>query len=199
MIQALLNTNETTPLPEMCARLGQVLGLGKPVPQAVLLRAIDDPAFAADLITCRNAPGFLAALFDDRRTRAYVPLAAPTQASSIALAAKAAAALTRWGRAGFSTVDAATLERRESACLACPNLAAPQAAIQKLAARDIADDRAGQRLGNKICMLCGCLVSKKIHLPTEACPDPHPTRANVTRWGEPLADRPLDGKEMSHA
>ena len=66
MIQALLNTTETTPLPEVCARLGQVLGLEKPVPQAVLLRAIDDPAFAADLITCRNAPGFLAALFDDR-------------------------------------------------------------------------------------------------------------------------------------
>jgi len=132
MIQALLNTNETTPLPEMCARLGQVLGLEKPVPQAVLLRAIDDPAFAADLITCRNAPGFLAALFDDRRTRAYAPAGAPTQASSIALAAKAAAALTRWGKAGFSTVDASTLERRESACLACPNLAAPQAAFRNL-------------------------------------------------------------------
>jgi hypothetical protein len=42
MIQALLDTNETTPQPEMCARLGQVLGLEKPVPQAVTLRAIAD-------------------------------------------------------------------------------------------------------------------------------------------------------------
>jgi hypothetical protein len=189
MIQALLDTSETTPLPEMCARLGAVLGLEKPVPHAVLLRAIDDPAFAADLLTCRNAPGFLAALFDDRRTRAYAPAAAAPQQSSLALAAKAATALARWGKAGFSTVDEATLARRESACLACPNLGAPQSAVQRLAA-SAADGRVGRRLGDKTCTLCGCIVAKKIRLPTESCPDAHPTRARLTRWGEPAPDSP---------
>jgi hypothetical protein len=200
VIQTLLGTSETTPLPQMCARLGEVLGLEKPVPLAVLLRAIDDPGFAADLITCRHTPGFLAALFDDRRTRAYAPAAAEKPASALALAAKAAAALTRWGRAGFSTVDDATLARRERACLACPNLSEPRSLVQTLVPTGRPDDRLGHRLGAKICTLCGCVAGKKIRLPTEACPDAHPVSAGVTRWGEaaPPSAR-SDGKGQPHA
>lgn len=184
MIEGLLQMRETMPLQEMCARLGEVLGMEKPVPLAVLLRAIDDPTFAADLITCRNAPGFLAALFDQSRTRAYAQPEA-TRTSLQALAAKAASALIRWGKAGFSTVDQTILEQRESACLACPNLREPQAAVQKLVPTAVASDRVGSRLGNKICALCGCVAGPKIRLPTETCPDPHPVYANLTRWREP--------------
>jgi hypothetical protein len=200
VIQALLGTSETTPLPQMCARLGEALGLENPVPMAVLRRAIDDPGFAADLITCRNTPAFLAALFDDRRTRAYAPAAEAKPASTLALAAKAAAALTRWGRAGFSIVDEATLARRERACLACPNLGEPRSLLQKLVPAGAADGRTGQHLGGKICTLCGCIAGKKIRLPTEACPDAHPTRAGVTRWGE-AAPSPArsNAKGLPHA
>jgi hypothetical protein len=90
VIQQLLNVSETTPVTEMRARLGEVLGMKGPVPMPVLLRAINDPGFATDLITCRNAPNFLAALFDDRRTRAYEPVAEKTPMSSTKLASKGA-------------------------------------------------------------------------------------------------------------
>ena len=131
MIQSLLQMRDTTPMPEMCVRLGEVLGMDKPVPMPVLLRD-RGPGFAADLITSRGQPGFLAALFDDRRTRAYAPSALAADApSATALAGKAAAAMLRWGKAGFSTVDSETLERRESACLGCPNLADPRARCRR--------------------------------------------------------------------
>ncbi|MBR8656553.1 hypothetical protein KDH83_24880 [Achromobacter sp. Marseille-Q0513] len=187
MIQSLLQMRDTTPMPEMCVRLGEVLGMDKPVPMPVLLRAIEDPGFAADLITSRGQPGFLAALFDDRRTRAYAPSALAADApSATALAGKAAAAMLRWGKAGFSTVDAETLERRESACLGCPNLADPASAVQKMVLVGAVTDKVGSRLGGKVCNLCGCVVHKKIRLPTEACPDTHPVKSGLTRWDEPI-------------
>ncbi|VWC97591.1 hypothetical protein BLA39750_02325 [Burkholderia lata] len=187
MIQSLLQMHDTTPLPEMCIRLGEVLGMDKPVPMPVLLRAIEDPGFAADLITSRGQPGFLTALFDDRRTRAYAPSepSAGTQ-SAVALAGKAAAAMLRWGKAGFSTVDAQTLERRESACLGCPNLRDPESGVQKMVLVGAVTDQVGRRLGGKVCGLCGCVVHKKIRLPTEACPDTHPVKSGLTRWDEPI-------------
>jgi hypothetical protein len=190
MIQGLLDVDHNTPLPVMRAKLGGVLGLDGPVPMPVLLRALEDPGFASDLITCRSAPAFLAALFDDKRTRAYAPAAAAAETaptSTVALAGKAAQALARWARSGFSTVDADVLERRETACLGCPNLAEPDSLLQKMVPTDAASDRVGSRLGRKVCKLCGCVASKKIRLPTEACPGPHPARAGVTRWDEPIA------------
>lgn len=186
MIQSLLDMDQTTPLPDMCAKLGDVLGLDGPAPMPVLLRAIDDPGFAGDLITCRGAPEFLAALFDDKRTLAYAPAAEAAPASAAALAGKAAMALARWGKAGFSTVDTDVLARREAACLACPNLGEPQTMLQKMVPTGAVSDRVGSRLGRKVCMLCGCVAGKKIRLPTEACPSQHPTRAGVTRWDEPI-------------
>ncbi len=192
MIQQLLNVSETTPVTEMRARLGEVLGMKGPVPMPVLLRAINDPGFATDLITCRNAPNFLAALFDDRRTRAYEPVAEKTPMSSTKLASKAAAAMVRWGRAGFSTVDAETLERREGACLTCPHLTEPESMLQKMVPVAKVSNAVGSRLGRKTCALCGCVVTKKIRLPTENCPDAHPALADQTRWREPAVVRRAD-------
>lgn len=180
---------DTTSLPEMCGKLGEVLGMDKPVPMQVLLRAVDDPVFANDLITSRGAPGFLSALFDDRRTRAYTSAVEENQATSLALAGKAASALMRWGKAGFSTVDEAVLERRETACVNCPNLADPKNVLQKLLPSAETANKPGSRLGGSICSLCGCIAGKKIRLPTESCPDAHPVASGVTRWSEPLPSK----------
>jgi hypothetical protein len=73
MIRELLEMKETDSLPEMCNKFGAFLGLNKPVPMNVLLRAIDDPTFASNLITCRNAPAFLDSLFADPRNKTYGP------------------------------------------------------------------------------------------------------------------------------
>lgn len=190
MIQQLLDVTEKTPIPEMRERLGEVLGLDRPVPMPVLLRALDDPGFAGDLITCRRSPAFLTALFDDRRTRAYAPAAEAADVSPLKLAGKAATAFARWGKAGFSAVEPDVLERRETACLACPHLGEPQSMLQKLVPTVAKTDRVGSRLGGKVCTLCGCVASKKIRLPTEACPGEHPLRAGLNRWEEPARAAP---------
>ncbi|MBJ2180181.1 hypothetical protein JC795_18490 [Pseudomonas veronii] len=187
MIQTLLKTTENTPIPEMCKQLGQVLGMDKPVPMPVLLRAIEDPGFAADLMTSRGQPGFLTALFDDQRTRAYTPNAPGVDApSALGLATKAAGAMLRWGKAGFSTVDTEVLAQRENACLSCPHLSEPETAMQKMVSTGPVTDKVGYRLGGKVCDQCGCVVHKKIRLPSEACPEAHPVRIGVTRWNEPF-------------
>jgi hypothetical protein len=88
-------------------------------------------------------------------------------------------------------VDEATLQRRESACLACPHLSAPRRLVQKLAGLgSAAADRTGARTGDRVCSECGCNVGKKMKLPTEACPVAHPTLPGLNRWGEPVAALP---------
>lgn len=191
MIEKLLKATEDESLPQLCQRLGEFLELDGPAPPAALMRAVHDPSFAADLVTSRGAPGFLQALFDDPRTTAFAPAAEPAAApaaSNRQLVGRAAEALVRWGRAGFSTVDQRTLERREDACLACPNLRDPQATVQRIVPGR-ASDRVGSRTGRKVCGLCGCNVSRKIRLPSEACPGEHPTQSGMTRWGEPIGER----------
>jgi hypothetical protein len=179
---------------DLRARLGVALELDGPAPTEVFRRAVDDPAFAEDLLTCRGAPGFLQALFEAPATRAYACVAedagdggaeAPSsEAGNRELVARAADAFVRWGRAGFSTVDDTVLARREAACLACPHLREPTAAVQRLApGRET--DRLGARLGRRVCDLCGCTTSRKIRLPSESCPGRDPADASLTRWGEP--------------
>jgi hypothetical protein len=186
---------------ELRQRLGEFLGLPGPAPEEVVRRALDDPSFETDLITARGVPGFLRALFDQPATRGYAVLdagptvpdpaapspAMPSPAGSAALIARAVGAVLRWGKAGFATVPIEDLRRREDACLACPHLSEPRAAVQKLVPAGPAGDRTGARTGRKVCGLCGCVVARKIRLVTESCPAEHPRRAGLSRWGEPAA------------
>jgi hypothetical protein len=192
MIQELIEIKDTESVSEMCTRFGTWLGSEKPVPEPVLLRALDDPGYASDLITCRNAPAFLEALFTDPRNAAWAPAPAPAaepvagSAGNLELVGRAAQAFLRWGNAGFSTVDPATLERRENACLACPHLSEPDRLLQRLAGR-AAGEQVGSRTGKRVCGRCGCNVGKKMRLSSESCPELHPTLVGLTRWGEPAA------------
>ncbi|NEP52731.1 MAG: hypothetical protein F6K65_29580 [Moorea sp. SIO3C2] len=185
MIQELLAVKENESLSEICVRLGTFLGLEEPVPMNVLLRAMEDPIYANDLIICRNAPGFLIPLLKDPRNKAYEIPQQIEPKTNLELAQKAVKTLIGWGKAGFSVVDDETLARRENACLACPNLSEPQKLVQKLIPSKDVTQKLGERTGNKVCQLCGCNVGKKIRIPSESCPEQHPTAAAMTRWGEP--------------
>jgi hypothetical protein len=186
MIQELLEIKPNESFPEMCARLGTILGLDEPIPENVLHRAIDDPGFANDLITCRNAPEFLRVLINDARNADYIPKVSETKTiNNKELIQNASKALLRWGKAGFSVVDDATLEKREDSCLACPNLLAPEKMLQKLVGKKT-KAVIGRRTGKQVCSLCGCNVSKKIRIPTESCPAQHPTKIGLTRWEEAM-------------
>jgi hypothetical protein len=191
MIKEFLNIQEHESLPELCARLGQFLGLNEPVPMRVLLRAIDDPLYASHLITCRNTPGFLEPLLNDSKNVGYalpstVEIASDKTPSNLALIKKASRAFFNWGRAGFSTLDAEALKRREDACLGCKHREVPKRFLQKLVATRAVKGELGHRLGGSVCKLCGCNLSRKIKLPSEFCPDNHPSQAGLTRWEEPM-------------
>ena len=196
-LEALIGAGETgaeASVEDLRTRLGVALELDGPVPEEVFRRAIDDPPFAEDLLTCRGAPGFLQALFEAPATRAYARVAAgdgdaaagaASEAGNRELVARAADAFVRWGRAGFSTVDETVLARREAACLACPHLREPTTTVQRLVPGREAD-RLGARTGRRVCDLCGCTTSRKIRLPTESCPGRDPEDASRTRWGDPV-------------
>lgn len=184
MIDELLEIRDGESVDELRARFARLLGRAEPVPLAAFLRATEDPSYCGYLIASRNAPGFLEPLLNDPANARYEP-AEPTPQSNVALAGRAAKALIRWGRVGFSVADPETIARRESACLACPNLADPTATLQKLLPAKAVTDEPGRRTGAKVCTQCGCQVSKKIRVPTEQCPVDDPARPGVTRWGEP--------------
>ena len=182
MIQSLLQMRDTTPCPRCASGSAKCWAWTSPC-RCRCCCARSRTRLRRRPHHLRGQPGFLAALFDDRRTRAYAPSALAADARR--RPGKAAAAMLRWGKAGFSTVDSETLERRESACLGCPNLD-PASAVQKMVLVGAVTDKVGSRLGGKVCNLCGCVVHKKIRLPTEACPDTHPVKSGLTRWDEPI-------------
>lgn len=187
MIQELLNIKPTDSFPEMCTRLGAFLGWKGSIPENAMHRAISDPDFANNLITCRNAPGFLEALLNDPKNKEYSLEDQPSseRVSNATLLTNAAAAFWRWGQAGFSIVDDQTLEARENACLTCENLVKPEGTLQKLVT-STSSDEIGRRAADCVCKLCGCNIEKKIRLPSESCPARHAEVIDMNRWGEPL-------------
>jgi hypothetical protein len=109
------------------------------------------------------------------------------QDSNIGLLKKAGKALVNWGKNGFILLDDEAIERRENACLSCIYLADPVRVLQKMIPSKNANEKIGERTGKKVCKLCGCNVGKKILLPSESCPDIHPEKPEMNRWGEPIS------------
>ena len=182
-IQDIEHTNRT--IKEKCLEMSQILGLSEPVSPEVLQAATEDDTYAHNLLVCRKEPAFLNYLLANP-PKTINPNLVPKGQSNLELVSKASQALFRWAKTGFSVVDDETLEKRENACLVCPNLSEPQKLVQKLISSNGVNQKIGQRTGNKICNLCGCNISKKIRLPSEACPGSHPVQAGMTRWEEPI-------------
>lgn len=161
---------------EKCQTFGYVLGLDVPVPENVLVAALEDAGYAKSLLMHRGS------------SHMYVLLNNPPQKlstiSTSSLISKAGKALLQWGLSGFPTVSKVTLKKREDACLACPNLSAPASVLQKITASSNITDETGRRTGNKVCGLCGCVVRNKMRLETETCPDEVKETPGINRWGE---------------
>jgi len=174
-------------LDDKCREFAALLGLEGAVPPEVLRAAVEDHSYAHNLLVCRNEPALLNVLLSSppRPRPSAVAAPAPVEHTNMGLVGRAGKALFVWAKTGFSVVDMETLERREKACLECPNLTEPRKLLQKLASSEAADST-GRRTGGKVCRLCGCNVGRKMRLPSDACPDQHPTRLGFTRWGEPV-------------
>ncbi|TND04544.1 MAG: hypothetical protein FD123_3813 [Bacteroidetes bacterium] len=176
-----LTIEEGETLDEKCRTMGEYLGLGGPVPVQIMIAAIENPSYAYRLLDSTNSPDEIRRLLDNP------PPVRQRSHTNMELVAKAGRALVRWGLSGFSSAGEDMLLRRETACLACPHLAAPKKVLQKLSASAKPVNETGKRTGNKICTICGCVVKNKMRLATDTCPDEVPETPGVNRWGEGLA------------
>jgi hypothetical protein len=159
-------------LAQQCLEFGRSLGQQEAVSTDVFHAAMRDQTYAHNLRVASRTPMMLKMLLSSPPK----PAQGARPFSSVELARKAAEALARWAKTGFSVVDKETSERRRQACSACPHLsAAPDLAVYKLMPGSA-----------RICSLCGCKVDFKLRMPSESCPAPHPEQPGMTRWGEPI-------------
>jgi hypothetical protein len=163
---------------EKCQTFAYVLGLENPVPEKVLIAALDDPNYASRLLIHRGDAYMYELLNNPPQKLAEI--------STKSLISKAGKALLNWGLSGFPTVSKVTLKKREDACLACPNLVESSSALQKITASSKITNEIGHRTGNKSCALCGCVIRNKIRLETETCPEEVAETPGINRWDEPV-------------
>lgn len=99
--------------------------------------------------------------------------------SDIEILQKVSVTLVNWAKTGFAIADEATYQKRLQHCMQCPNIAdAPPKVIYKIITANQSNE--------KMCQLCGCIVSKKARIASESCPDMHPHLDQWTRWEEPI-------------
>jgi hypothetical protein len=161
---------------EKCKTFGYVLGLDTPVPAKVLAAALENPDYAKRLLAQRGGPHLYDLINNPPEKRFKI--------STSSLITKAGKALLQWGISGFPTVSKEMLQRREDACLACPNLIESTLVLQKITASAKITNEYGQRTGNKSCALCGCVIRNKIRLETESCPMEDGKNPGMNLWGE---------------
>lgn len=158
-------------LRDACERLGEILGLGEPVAEEVFAAAMQDQTYARNLLATREEPELLSHLLAN-------PPAVREEPSALALTGRAAQALMRWARTGFTVLDEQSYQRRLAACAACPNQI--EARRHPKLYRWVTD---GER--PKVCGLCGCAIAKKARMSSEQCPGEDPKRPGFNRWGQP--------------
>ena len=164
---------------ESCRHLGKLLGLDAPVSEDVMIAALAHPNYAHNLLLSRNTPPKLSQMLNNPPV---VPARVETTLASVGnaeLVKKATAAMLRWALTYFARVDEETRCRRMAACQECEHFTdAPRKLIYRIAGA------AADENGRRLCGLCGCVVARKVVVPTEWCPAPHPIVPGLTRWGE---------------
>jgi hypothetical protein len=177
-------------LEELCEGLGRLLGRTEPLPAAAVLRALEVPGYAADLMKSRLDPERLRLLLEDPLNQTFLPIGDSARGpasppgetiSSAELFGRVTKAFLRWSETGFRSVDPGTLEGRLEACRRCENFVDPPDRMMYRLAKTLGEK-------GRICRLCGCFVARKARLPDEACPAPDPAREGWSRWGERLKE-----------
>jgi len=172
-------TGTAASLERQCEEMAAILGVGGPVREEVLRAALADPTYAQHLLVCRGDDEFLGQLMANP-PRAQEPADAGAIGTG-ALLRRAAESLARWAATGFSGVPQERYQARLESCAACPHLQAPpgrRAALYALAGAH-AHDRS-------VCGRCGCGVAAKARRASDTCPEPHPERPGLNRWGDPI-------------
>ncbi|NLU39040.1 MAG: hypothetical protein GXX78_09140 [Bacteroidales bacterium] len=177
----------TDSLSDMCSKFGKLLGKEEPVDASVLIRAINEPGYGINLVTSKNTPESLNALLHAPQNKRYKSSVKQTKSiSNFELIKKAAASFILWSKIGFLVVSNEILEKREDACLRCPYLTDPTKTLQKMIPSKKQTGNIGERIGKKVCGVCGCNLQNKLRLSSESCPKKHPEKEDVTRWDEKI-------------
>lgn len=142
---------------------------------AVISRALEDPAYYRTLEAARNNPAWLENLFElaEKNHHGY--------ATSSPGFSKAIGAQIAYASARFAKSSSDEYESRWRKCGKCEHLKPnPGGVIYFLGRKifDVADDR--------ICALCGCIAQAKAKRATERCPGPDPVDPLRNRWGQLL-------------
>lgn len=168
----------TKSIEQQCIEMAAILGMDEPVREEVLRAAVADSTYAHNLLVCRGNQEYLGHLLANPPRVATRSDAGAL--STATLARNAAESLMRWARTGFSTVPDAKYQQRLEACEQCPHLQTPPED------RAVLYSIAGARVRDKtVCGKCGCVVKVKARRVSDTCPDSHPEKAGLNRWGEP--------------
>lgn len=167
-----------TDLDYACRALAKKLGLDRPVPVSLFLRAANEPEFRDRLFAhAHDLPGLeplLAMAGKDGEPADH----GARQPSTSQLVGAALKAFWSWAGTGFGIVPGDIYRRRISACRACPFYGQRSHSTAYAIASLWADD-------TRVCSLCGCVMSAKARLPKQSCPSRDPEDPARSRWGEP--------------
>jgi hypothetical protein len=153
---------------QLCAELGELLGLGKPVSTDVLNAALSSESYARSLLSSRRTPQMLRMLLASPPKRAV----GKSEFSTRELLQRGSQSLLAWSKTGFSTTDPVERQQRTAACLACPD---------RMASGNHLLQTTRSELG--VCGLCGCPLSRKVSMKSETCPGRSTDDPGRNRWG----------------
>lgn len=164
---------------KQCEELSAILGLDYPVSENVLLKALEDSTYAHNLLVCRDNPEYLEMIF--KNTPQLKDGSKEDHHSGISLVKRAAKSLIEWSKTGFSTVSSDIYQKRIDACNSCTSLIdIPKSKKYLYGLTGVDSDK------EKICRLCGCVVSIKARRLTDTCPEADPKADGLNKWGEPI-------------
>lgn len=203
-----------TTMPELCARLGEMLELGRALPEPVARAAVTRPDYARYLWAARGRPGLLEHLIraapppgnsSARFTETARPrVEAPAEdVGAVAVEAEPAEAKAEAEEPAHSSANLIFQASRSLLRWAAGSfkLVDDEQYERRISACNACEHLrvpAGNLVhkllraadpASKVCGLCGCVTAKKARLPHESCPASDPSDPALTRWGEPRQDR----------
>jgi|GEM_PF-2357364 len=160
--------------------LTALLGMEETISDAAYFRAVNDRTYLHNLLCSRGTP-FLEALLNNTNPDEQIVSNKDVEVNipPDKLLLRFAKSMMKWGKSGFAKVDEETYNRRLAVCAKCNLLSGvPDQFLYKLV---------NNKQGNSgVCASCGCVVSKKALLATDTCPEKHPEKPGMNRWGEPV-------------
>lgn len=160
------------------AELTALLGLMRPVTEAVFLKALNDRTYFHNLLSSIETPFLEVYLNSANNTRTekqaaeVLPKRDSLKTEKILLGF--AKSMLKWGKSGFAKVDEETYNKRLKACAGCSLLTE----VSNKGLYKLVDGSSG------MCASCGCVVSKKALLATDTCPEVSPDNPRLNRWNE---------------